>query len=389
MDQEQNTSPAWRRRSIAIGLIGVGLILGIVAFDFGLLPLLMHVKPMPSIATGIIGGFAAICIVLGLLKVRSLLDSLEDAELLEEPKRSQVLHSRYLVGVGFAMLADAIICSITVVALAWITGRARLGLVTSSTGQEVESNLIGDGFNAAPLDHLEALGASGSVLDQLGPFFGRSANDAFFVAALFTLSTLVALLGALFFFATSLWSKLRDEQREPFERPIFWAGLWFRIGEAVLFNIVFFLLLRYYAPDQYLALPLVSLFVGMFLKAGEKLVSGLANRVIEAFAALVPAHLEPPPHFKALRARPPVLPTSKTERATMLGKVALAVGELVGVNRAVVDAEDYVVVEYDASKVTSDRIRREMVMAASRSDNDEPGTDENKGDVVDPSGTRD
>src|SRR4029450_13952027 len=83
----------------------------------------------------------------------------------------------------------------------------------------------------------------------------------------------------------------KSPARETFDRRLFWGGLWFRIAEALLFNLVFFLVLRYYAPDRYLLLLLVSLMVGLFLKAGEWLVSGGAARAIASIQALVPNEL--------------------------------------------------------------------------------------------------
>lgn len=308
---------SWAKASITVGLFAIVVITSSIAISFGFLPWMMHVTPMATTPLVVLGIIAAICLVLGLLRLRSTLEDFEDPDK-PEPARSDILYGRYLMGIGLALLIDAIVCSIVVVALAWITGRARLGLVTTTGDREIESNLVGDSFNAAPLDQLQSLGPAGSALNQLGTFFGNSADDAFFVAALFTFSTLVALLGALFFFATSVWSKLREGEREPFDRSIFWAGLWFRIGEAVLFNLVFFLLLRYYAPDQYLALPLVSLLVGMFLKAGEKLVSGLANRVFAAFGALVPTNLKSVTTLKLFTQLLDDLPQDETKCEEML-----------------------------------------------------------------------
>lgn len=372
MDQPNQNRQAWQRRSIVAGLIGLGLMIGTVAFAFGVLPLLMHVNPVHWAVTVALTFVAALCVLIGLVRMKDTLRSIRDAENLPEPERSDVLYGRYLVGVGFALLADAIICSVVVIALAWITGRARLGLVTSTGDREVQQNIVGDAFDAPPLDALATSGPAGAALDQLGTFFGNSADDAFFVAALFTLSMLVALLGALFFFANALWSKMREADRVPFDRSIFWAGLWFRIGEAVLFNLVFFLVLRYYAPEQYLALPLVSLFVGMFLKAGEKLVSGLATRVIEAFAALVPTNLKPPATLKLVTIRLESPPQDPARRAAMLSSLAKAIAALEGVERAIVDRDENVLVEYNPAEITVDRIRREQLMLSGEAGDDEP-----------------
>jgi hypothetical protein len=96
----------------------------------------------------------------------------------------------------------------------------------------------------------------------------------------------LAVLGALFFVTNSLRTK-RERQRESYSERKFWAGLWFRLGEAVLFTVVFFLALRHYAPESEQLLPLIALLVGMFVTTGETLVFGLAQRVLKGAAALV------------------------------------------------------------------------------------------------------
>ncbi len=351
-----------RRASISMGLLGLSLLLISIAIAFGVLPRMMHVLPIPDLWTSILAILAVVLAVAGILRLRGTLDGLRKAEDLPEPQRSDILYGRYLVGIGFALLIDALISSVVVIALAWATGRARLGLVTTTGDREAQDNLVGDGFNAGPLDQLQSQGAVGSVIDRFGTFFGNSADEALFVAALFAFSTLVALLGALFFFANSLWQRMREEAPEPFDRSIFWAGLWFRVGEAVLFNLVFFLLLRYYAPDQYLALPLVALLVGMFLKAGENLISGLANRVFAAFGELVPTTLKQASVMKILPLVPTNLPGPGAERDQLLVKLGEALGALKGVGRMMVDDAGNLQVEYDTSLANPGQIRHEVRM---------------------------
>ena len=78
-------------------------------------------------------------------------------------------------------------------------------------------------------------------------------------------------------------------KEEPFSQARFWAGLWFRIGEAILFALIFFLIAK--APNlksiSGAALLLASLIVGMFVKSGETLIAGIADRVFNAVQALV------------------------------------------------------------------------------------------------------
>lgn len=106
-------------------------------------------------------------------------------------------------------------------------------------------------------------------------------------AILLMISLGMSILGALFFVANSLREK-RDEF-EQFDHSGFWSGLWYRLGEAVLFTVVFFLVLRrFYPASGALWLPVLALFLGMFVKSGERLVFGLAKRVFAAVSTLLP-----------------------------------------------------------------------------------------------------
>jgi hypothetical protein len=115
----------------------------------------------------------------------------------------------------------------------------------------------------------------------------------------------MAILGALFFIANSL-RKLRICHR-PFDSNVFWGGLWYRIGEAVLFTLVFLLIIHWkYKGDllktstEYdLLLPLLALILGMFIKTGERIVFGTAERIFAAATAMLPVQPEViEPHAK-------------------------------------------------------------------------------------------
>jgi hypothetical protein len=122
-------------------------------------------------------------------------------------------------------------------------------------------------------------------VNTLPPTTGASGVDT--MVLLFS-SLLMALLGALFYVTNSLQEK-RRKGMEDFDWSIFWSGLWYRLGEAVLFTIVFFVAIRRFAPegsDEWL--PILALFLGMSVTAGERLVFGLARRVFLAVGALLP-----------------------------------------------------------------------------------------------------
>lgn len=80
------------------------------------------------------------------------------------------------------------------------------------------------------------------------------------------------------------------EEVEPFDVHAFWGGAFFRVGEAVLFTFCFFWL-AWTSPTsraQVVWLPLLGLFVGMFVRMGEAIVFRLGMRVLKAVETLLP-----------------------------------------------------------------------------------------------------
>jgi hypothetical protein len=96
------------------------------------------------------------------------------------------------------------------------------------------------------------------------------------------------IMGALFFFAKSLWEKMKADPIVPFDERIFWAGLWFRLGSAVVFTVVIFLALLYKGYAQALnIMPFVALLVGLSVKGAENLIAGITTRIFDAINGLV------------------------------------------------------------------------------------------------------
>lgn len=335
-------------------LVGAGVLLASVAVTFGVVPLVLGVAPIDArIAGGLAIGGVALA-VLGFLRLPA-----SNAQLAllandkPEPERSKDLYGQYLVGVGFALLVVGLMCSALFAALAWCSGRP---LMPPEPGAAANP-LVGDTWDGRALD---GVGGDFTLLERLGLLFGASPGEAHFVVVLFVLSTMVAMLGALFFFANALWAKIEQPERDPFDAQVFWAGLWFRIGEAVLFNIVFFLCLRSYAPDRYLYLPLVSLLVGMFLKSGEALVKGIAERVLDAFKALVPTTLAAVAVTRVWAFGVGGLPINAADREAKLTVLVEGIEALKGVTRVDADLERAVVrVDFDPQVSSRARIRRE------------------------------
>lgn len=339
-------------------LMAAGVLVAAVAVCFGLLPMTLNVEPIGVGYTIALGVLAASALVLTVVRLPGQITAYEDlANQEQEPERSTRLYGIYLVGTGYILLLQALTCSIVFAALSWSVGRGREGRLLTAAGEE-----------APPAGGVLDPGTEG-VLANFGELFGSSAEDAYYIAGLFLLSSMVAILGALFFFCTALWKRMGEPERDPFDRRVFWAGLWFRVGEALLFNVVFFLVLRSYAPDQFLLLPLVSLLIGMFLKAGESLVSGIANRVFASIQALVPTEITRRRLLRLLSFRLDGFPgeADEGENGQQMDEVILAIREIPGVEEVTLQpAARTVRVEYDAAATSPRDIRRKVAVRGLR-----------------------
>lgn len=104
----------------------------------------------------------------------------------------------------------------------------------------------------------------------------------------------MSFIGALFFVTYTVWRKRYGpvKQREAFDADHFWAGLSLRLGEAIIFNLCFVLLLASLANETsavtFRWLPILGLVTGMFVKSGEQVVFGIAGRLFDAARAFVP-----------------------------------------------------------------------------------------------------
>ncbi len=182
----------------------------------------------------------------------------------------------HLIGLGYFLLVDAVL---TVVALCGLAATGQLDDVLKHGANLLASATGAPSATDAPL------------LDDV------STRRGFITQAIILgLSLAMAILGALFYFANSLWAKFAAKT-EMFNRNVFWAGLWFRLAEAVVFTLAFFLALRFYAStDSLYLMPMLGLFIGMTVKSAEALVFGLAERTLAAATALVsPPEKKAPP----------------------------------------------------------------------------------------------
>jgi hypothetical protein len=78
----------------------------------------------------------------------------------------------------------------------------------------------------------------------------------------------------------------KDDHPEEFNPGKFWGGLCFRVGEAMLFSLVMILIFRGVGLANIEAksassLPVVCLFMGMFIEPFEKLIGTLSSRFVK------------------------------------------------------------------------------------------------------------
>jgi hypothetical protein len=83
--------------------------------------------------------------------------------------------------------------------------------------------------------------------------------------------------------------QMQMNHAEPFDAARFWGGLWFRVGEALLFTLVVFLFGGGASLGKLTGASLLlgSLLLGMFVKTGEGLISGIADKLFSAVKELV------------------------------------------------------------------------------------------------------
>ncbi len=176
---------------------------------------------------------------------------------------SEQYYRRHNLGLTFALLYVAVLCAVIVAGLYHI-------------------RIIGDG-------------RGGSTTTEGAP---AASQPAGFIASenvpyVLLLSALLAILGAMFFVSDSLRRKVR--RAEPFSGTAFWGGLWFRLGQAVIYTLLLFWFAWKFGSVSnekqdgfaldYTWLPLMSLMCGMFVKSGEKLFSSIAIRIFQAVSA--------------------------------------------------------------------------------------------------------
>lgn len=212
-------------------------------------------------------------------------------------------YGRYLVGVGYALV------TLVLVDIVLFAGLARRNIlqVIVPWGGDVGSETV----LSAPL-------AGGAVL-----------------AGELLVALLLAVSGALFYIANALRTK-RDSA-ELFDYSRFWSGLWFRLGEVALFTLVLFVVSRWQnwrSPTFFL--PPLALLIGMFVKSGEQLIFGLAERIFAATAALLP-------ESRSVRQNPSLGSVKGLTAAVVEGKVRLTWNQIearVGQPRYLVEVRD-------------------------------------------------
>jgi hypothetical protein len=211
--------------------------------------------------------------VLGVLLTLSCVGKMQTDELSPDAQRN-VRYSRYLTGVGFTLLvlAAASVCS--------FGGMIQAGTLHPLGGPAHASGSPHE--EAAPAGHVDE-GASKTSPDS----HESNAHGPTVQARVIVLAGVMALVGNLFFVINRLRRK-RDEGAEAFEAHKFWSGVWFRSGEAVIFTLVLvWVVWAFDLRANICTLPLLALVCGMFVTSGEKLITGLSNRLLSAASAFV------------------------------------------------------------------------------------------------------
>jgi hypothetical protein len=234
-------------------------------------------KQQPTDSASLGGGDETLLTLGSIIVVLGAVGGVAIAINLKQATTSSIRFQRHLVGLGFTLLTDGMI---NIVAIAGYASGGVLGQIFS---QDVLCNRI-------PCAIL--------ILTCLG----------------------MAVEGALFFFCNSLYEKLNSGPDDnQFDVDQFWGGLWFRLGEAVIFtNVLLLYVLIWGNPNsnavgsanvttgsiKIYMLPLVSLLCGMFLKPAEVLVYGIMERAFAGFVAMTGTKSDAPPATLTFDAAP-------------------------------------------------------------------------------------
>ncbi|MEM9065440.1 MAG: hypothetical protein AAGB51_08125 [Planctomycetota bacterium] len=192
-------------------------------------------------------------------------------------EQNMLVFQRYLVGIGYALLLSSLVLVGLVATL------ISLGALQPKPDAPTPTEtLMGSDAAADPL-----MGEATESVVQLPVKLSEHGS----VALLVGMSAVASIVGALFFVANSLRRK-RDNNIH-FSAELFWGGLWFRLGEAVLFSMVLFWLIwtqhrsssnGSFALDYYW-LPVLSLLLGMFVTAGERIIYSIAQGLFRGISA--------------------------------------------------------------------------------------------------------
>ena len=212
------------------------------------------------------------------------------------------MFGRCLVGIGFVLLLDAVV---TVVGIA---GFAKSGAIeelfqshggsnsmTMNSSPGSQQLLSTSNFNALPV----ASNANSPDL-KIADLISRKQTPSERPFLLWNRSQeraqrrnpIVVCHGLYdhgsFFFAKTLWGKMQHEPIVVFDEHIFWAGLWFRLGSAIVFTVVIYLALLYKGySDSLSIMPFLGLIVGLSVKGTEHLIDGITTRILNAIKGLV------------------------------------------------------------------------------------------------------
>lgn len=256
-------------------LVATGLLLLVALLTFSLNDNFQWVFSRASIVGA---GCAVVLTVVGVFQ------TISGVEQLPPVASDRESFQRYTVGVGFALL---LLATLNLLAIAGLGSSGNLQKVfPPPAAVEPSKNAPAAGALRALFSTFARPAPADASTPAVPPPAGPGQLRATAALLLTTLS--MAILGALFYVANSLNTK---QDHEAFSEAQFWAGLWFRLGESVLFALVCFLAIRRMSPDRDndFWLPLWALFLGMFIKTGERLIFGLANRTFQAAEAFIAA----------------------------------------------------------------------------------------------------
>lgn len=228
-------------------------------------------------------------------------------EVQDTAAEARVVFNRFLTIIGFGVVAAGLLL---ISVFCYLIVREQLAPTAAELNASMAPAAVTGASPVSPGPGSVYGPPDPSLLTTLGTLPRNYSTRCTKLAMFLIVSCSAAMLGTLFYTATSLRS-IRDAHDDPardtegFSEHKFWGGLWYRLGESNIFALVLFLLFWMiigtdvstladdgflaWIPLEYASLPILALFLGMFVTTGERLLFGISKAITHWIERVLPA----------------------------------------------------------------------------------------------------